>query len=517
MQYPMQHRASLGALFFTLTTSLILTTRLAAQDVAPNRSAVVDELRGFVDQGLEAWQVPGLAIAIVERAGEGDKVLLAEGFGVRQLGQTQPVTDTTAFSIYSATKPFTGTALGVLVSEGRLDWDAKVLDILPWFRLADDHATTHVTVRDLLTHRSGLSTQPYVWYGSQLTRRQLIERARHLPMSADLRQRFQYQNLMYTTAGYLGGVVDESSWEDLVRSRLFEPLGMTRSFFSIEDVIGSGDYAKPHGRPVGELEAVDFFDASAVGPAGGIYSSAQDLARWLRFNLGDGTFEGRKVLETSVLREIQSPQTVLSSEGDGPEIPYFLYGLGWNIYTYRGHRVLHHAGGAPGFNAQVAVLPDDGLGVALVANRRTSFTSVLLSTALDRLLGLESIDWTERNARQLKRETGAPRTRVGPGAEPGPVHAHPLATYAGEYEDAGYGPVSITFVSEGGEDDGELRLTYNEMSAPLHHEGFETFSTAGNEAISGIPVQFVTDLSGEVAHLAIPFAPGVPPIVFLKR
>ena len=316
----------------------------------------VDAIRQHAAATRDALGTPGAVVVVVDH----ERPLLVEAFGHRDVAAAAPLTIDTRFLLASATKAFTATALGVLVDEETLAWDRPVADDLPRFRLADDHATLHVSLRDLLAHRSGLATHPFVFYRSTASRSSVVESLRHLEMGSGLRERFQYSNLGYLVAGEVGARAVEGRWEDLLRTRLLEPLGMTGSGFA-SDPRNDRD-AVAHRSGDEGTEVIDWPEVRLISAAGGVVTTARDLVPWLRLQLSDGALDGRRILDADTLAEIQAPQAVLYGRRlpDTPEIPFVLYGLGWNVGVYRGHRLLWHAGAVDGFASMVAVLPDDG-------------------------------------------------------------------------------------------------------------------------------------------------------------
>ncbi len=248
------------------------------------RATASRRLQGFertLSARRRSWDVPGVAVGVVA---EGDVVFTA-GSGTRRLGHVQPVTAETVFAICSCSKAFTTMVLGMLVEEGLLDWERPVQEMLPEFELFDRIAGQRLTARDLVTHRCGLPRHDYAWYGSSATRAELIEALRHLPPTADLRTQYQYQNLMYMTAGHLAGRLTNSTWEDLVRARILEPLGMSSTSVGLAGLRSHDQGVRPHECRSGRMREVPYRNLDALGPAGSINSSVNDLTKWLRLHL----------------------------------------------------------------------------------------------------------------------------------------------------------------------------------------------------------------------------------------
>ena len=282
--------------------------RLArAADAAVSSANALEGFDDFVDGARKTWNVPGLAVAIVQDG----EVVLAKGYGVRDVAGNLPVTPDTLFAIGSSTKAFTVMSLAVLVDDGKLDWDTPVQAYLPRFALQDECASAGMTPRDLVTHRSGLPRHDLVWYNAPLTRAELFERLRYLEPNAGFRSKWQYQNLMFLTAGYLAGEVSGRSWEDLVRARIFDPLGMTSSNFSVLESRKTADFAKPYTRKEKKTSEIPFRNIDVVGPAGSINSNLNDMARWLKLQLSDGSLGGRRVVGAANLEQMHEPQMVM--------------------------------------------------------------------------------------------------------------------------------------------------------------------------------------------------------------
>jgi CubicO group peptidase (beta-lactamase class C family) len=281
------------------------------RSVEPSAAAAL-ALEGFdefVSAAMKSWNVPGLAVAIVRDG----TVVLAKGYGLRNVRSNLPVTADTVFAIGSSTKAFTTMAMGILVEEGKLDWDEPVTKYLPRFALMDTFAGERMTPRDLVTHRSGLPRHDLAWYNATLSRRELVERLPHLEPNAGFREKFQYQNLMYLTAGYLAGEVDGTSWEDVLRSRLLEPLGMKNSNFAVSDSQKTPDFATPYTLKEKAPIDVPFRIIDAVGPAGSINSTANDMAKWLQLHAGGGVVDGTRVVAARQIQEMHRPQMVIQT------------------------------------------------------------------------------------------------------------------------------------------------------------------------------------------------------------
>ena len=263
----------------------------------------------FVSQAMKDMKVPGVGIAVVQNG----KIILAKGYGFRDAENNLPVTTKTVFPIASMSKSFTVTTLGTLIDDGKLEWDKPVRDYLPGFRMYDPVATDELTPRDLVTHRSGLPRHDMLWYSSNFTRKELVEKLRYLEPNKPLRQTFQYNNLMFITAGYLAGELNHTSWEDAVTTRVLKPLGMTNTVLSSEEARKGSDVAQPYRKnyKTDEVKKIPFADWGDIGPAGGINSNIDDLSRYLLFHMNKGSLNGKQLLSANNAAQMQTPQMVI--------------------------------------------------------------------------------------------------------------------------------------------------------------------------------------------------------------
>src|SRR6516162_8964618 len=464
----------------------------------------------FVLEQLAAWEVPGCAVAAV---GDG-RIRLAAGWGQRDLATKLPVTSDTLFAIGSTTKAFTAATVSAVVDDGLLEWERPLRDYVPELRLADPVVTDRLTVVDLLSHRSGLPRHDMVWLGHpSRSRAEIVCRLRFLLLSKDLRQAFQYCNLGYLLAGHTVEVLGGTPWEDFLRTRLLTPLGMGRSTLSVDDMTADPDHATAYERRQGVVVPVPQRPVTALAPAGALNSCASDMARWLLAQLGGGQVDGRVVMSPDTVARQHAPHIVLPEDRTFPASTRHAYGLGWLIGRYRDHRLLEHGGGIDGFQTECMLLPDDGIGVAVMTNTSSSaMAPVVAYRVLDELLGLEPLDWfssfKDRFATLLAgmREARGAR-RVVPDAPP----PRPLDAYAGEYEHPGYGRLIIAI--EGG----TLRPRLGTLDLSLAHRHYETFDLEWHELgdqSNLFPVMFLSDPDGDITALTVPFEPAVEPLRF---
>jgi CubicO group peptidase (beta-lactamase class C family) len=481
----------------------------AADEAAPD---AVLELPHLVDEVRAAWGVPGVAVAVVQDG----RVLYSGGVGRRDLEAGGEITSRTVFSVGSATKAFTAAAVGMLVDEGAIKLDQPVRAYLPELKLFDEEVARRLTVRDLLAHRSGLERHDAVWYRSELDRTVLMERLRYLRPGVGLRERFLYNNLMYMVAGRAVERVTGGTWEEFVRRRIFEPVGMSRSSFG-SPAAGDQDVASPHaiGRDRGVI-AVPRYAGWAIGPALSICSSADDMARWLQLLQGLGVVGGRRLLAEATVLEMFTPQMAVPSLGPR-ELPISSYGLGWFVESYRGRLMVSHAGSIDGFYSIVALLPTDGLAVVVLTNASQNRVPEVVSRwVIDRFLGLPELDWNarlraqderqreDRRAAELAREAQR-RTGTSPSL--------PVSELAGRYRHPAYGDMEIVTADGGG-----LSATFHGMTGPLEHfqDDVFLFKVQGWGLREEFVVHFLYASDGSVSSLLSTLQDGLPPEVFLR-
>ena len=478
------------------------------------------QLKGFsefITKAMAEWKVPGMAIAIVKDG----KVVLAEGFGLKDVKNNLRVTPQTVFAIGSSSKAFTATTMGVLVDEGKLDWDKPVREYLPTFKLWDDFATERMTPRDLVCHRSGLPRHDTMWYGSPFSRQDLFDRLSFLEPSHDFRTVFQYQNLMFLTAGHLVGVLSHSTWEEFTRKRIFEPLGMTSSSFSIEDMKAAPDHSLPYGEKKDKVEEIPYRNIDAIGPAGSINSNVVDMANWVLLNLNKGKFAGKPIVSEASMAQIQSPQMVIQEAvflllSNFPELFYPSYGLGWIITSYRGHTVLHHGGNIDGFSAMVSFLPRDNTGLVILTNLNgTLLPYAVMFNIYDRLLGLGQVAWSQRFKEiidKMKAEGEKAKKEAEKDRQPNTKPSHPLDDYVGDYAHPAYGTLSVVKDGDG------LKAKYNGMDYTLSHYHYDVFELKDVKEPDGSATKgtFGMDIKGNIMTASVQLEPAVKEIVFTR-
>jgi CubicO group peptidase (beta-lactamase class C family) len=468
-------------------------------------------LREYINARMPEWKVPGLAIAIVKDS----EVIFCEGFGWRDVSNQLPVTPKTLFAIASCSKAFTTTSIAILVDRQQLNWDKPVRDYLSTFKLYDNYASEHITLRDLVTHRSGLPRHDLLWYGTPFSRGELIDRLQYLEPSQELRAKYQYQNLMYATAGYIVDRVTNNSWEEFVRQEIFNPLGMNDSNFSVIQSQQTDDFALPYREWENEVKQIPFLNFDAIAPAGSINANISDLSKWLIFNLNQGKFNGKEIISATSLKEIHTPQIILSEPmRDCDEIWYQTYGLGWFIYPYRGHHLIEHGGNIDGFSALVALLPQEKIGMVILTNlMRTNLPTVIAYHVCDRLFKLEETNWSERfkqteirNQQEKETKEQKRKSEQKEGTQP----SHPLEDYFGNYEHPGYGIIAIALKDE------NLQAIYYSIIFELKHYHYDIFEANSENWNEIKTISFFSDRQGNISGLFIDVEPNLKDVLFAR-
>ena len=476
----------------------------------PPIAELVPELDRLAVGVMDDWKVPGMALAVVHDG----KVALAKAYGRRDVEADLPVATTTQFLICSITKSFTATAMALLQSEGRVDWTKPVREYLPEFRLHDPVASERVTVRDLLCHQSGLPRHDWVHVPGDRAPAELLGAMRYLDLSRDIRAAWQYNNLCYNVAGLIIERLSGQGYADFIRARLTDALGMTVSF-TLEDLEASADAARPYMMHEDtRLPAIRLPIRTLAG--GAINTSVEDLASWMRLHLGQGDFDGKRLLPAALIGELHAPRIYNTLPGFA-EFGEAHYGLGFQTSSYRGDRLVLHGGGWPGWGTLMTLVPDFGIGVAVLTNRSPSEVPATLTWHLiDRLRGREPIDWRARFRKQREESIGQLRADKDAWAKarhPNTRPGHELVAYAGRYEHPAYGVMAIE------DKGGALHWSWRGMFAPMAHRHYETFElpeVPDRLLPDRLPITFLTDREGNIVSLSAPLEPMVKDIVFVR-
>lgn len=457
---------------------------LLALQVVNAQQAPGAEFEEYVNKAIKDWDVPGVAIAIVKD----DKIVFAKGFGVRELNKPAPVDEHTLFAIGSSSKAFTAASIAMLVDEGKLKWDDPATKYLPGFQLFDPYSTRELTVSDLLSHRSGLSRGDMIWYASEYDRNEILRRVRYLKPSWSLRSRFGYQNIMFLAAGQIIPSVTGKSWDDFIRERIFTPLGMKSTSVSIKAFAGSTNVATPHSRLDDKVQAVAWRNIDNIAPAGSINSNVEDMAQWVRLQLGGGVYQEKRLVSAAAIKEMHTPQTIIRLEGTQailyPEAHFLSYGLGWFLSDYRGRKIVEHGGAIDGMRAEVAMIPEEKLGLVILTNLHgTILPQALMYKIVDFYLNAPQRDWSAemlKVTKGLEGQAKAAEKKAEADRVKGTSPSLSLDKYAGTFQSEMYGETRIALENE------RLVVRFGpNFTGDLEHWNFDTFRVKWRDPMQG--------------------------------
>ena len=378
---------SLFALFFIFT---INATNLKAQSVDLKK---IDQ---YIINAKNEWNIPGMAVAIVKD----NKVIFSKGYGFRNLEKKNKVDENTAFAIASNSKAFTTAALSILIDAGKLNWEDKVVDHLPWFKLYDPYVTQNITIKDLVSHRSGLYTfsGDLLWYYTNYSREDVVRRAQFLKPHYGFREHFGYQNIMFSAAGLIIEKLSGMSWNNYIKQNFLDPLGMKSSNTSVKDLDLNKNTAIPYHVELGKKSLpIKYLNWDNCAAAAAINSSVSDMAKWMIFQLNSGKLNDKQIISEKQIWEVRKMVTPLPISkrafDNNPNIHFKGYGLGWSIFDYNGKKVINHGGGSDGMISKVAMIPEENIGIVILTNSINSFPSALTYQFFDMYFGNEDIDW----------------------------------------------------------------------------------------------------------------------------
>ncbi len=489
---------------------------MASEPAARSASFAVfiPDFERLIADVMEEWKVPGLAVVVVQNG----EVAFVGPYGLRDVEAGLKVTTDTQFQLMSVSKSFTATGLALLVDERRMDWKKPVREYIPEFRLHDAVASDRVTVRDLLCHHSGLPRHDWIWLPGDLLPAQMLAAMRYLEPSDDIRSTFQYSNLGYLVASMVAERVSGQGWVEFTRA-LTDKLHMNVTF-TVDELAAAVDAALPYAME-GDTRRRSTLWPVSVTAAGGMSTSISSFANWLRFHLGKGEFEGRRLLSPGLIQELQKPRVHVGAT-EFAEYSDVHYGLGFRSHGYRGERVVWHGGGFTGTNTLMMMMPDRGVGVAVLANNGMVplfAPHILANYVFDRVCGNEPAPWLERfreRRRNFVAQQDFDRQAGNTSRRPATQPSRDLAAYVGDYEHPGYGRITIRHA------EGKLHWAFRGMSEPLTHRHYDTFQlpdapmSPGGLLPGQLTLSFSTDREGNIAGVAIPFEPLVKDIAFTR-
>src|SRR5690554_5376483 len=475
---------------------------LSLSSVAQNQ--LPENFDQWLETGRKAWKIPGMAVGIVKDG----NVVYAKGFGERKLGSGEPVDANTVFSIASVSKNMTAAALGILVDKGKLDWDDKILQHIPWFQLKDPWVTREITVRDALIHRVGLGRilGNRLQFMTQKSRDEVLYQMRYMDFEKPFRSDFVYNNVMYSLAGQVIEYVDGRTWDDFLKQELFEPLEMKRTTTSIIAMEKQNNIAYPHQEIDGVVVPISRRNWHNAGPAGGVNSTVNDLNKWMLMQLGtSGEYKGKTLVSPQQMNEIHKPQMVVPRSNAMDE--QASYGFGWNITDYKGKRVITHGGATDGFNTAMYLMPELDLGIIVVGNNFNGLGNAVAYQVMDAFLGNSDVDWSERYLQGYKRSyerASEAREKIHQAKVRNTKPSLELDAYVGAYRSKGYGKVEVR--KEGK----DLVLHFWDtagLEAKLEHWHYDTFRAVWkNPAQREEFMQFYLGKDGKVEALDVEFS-----------
>jgi len=456
---------------------LLIASPLAAQ--ANGDRDKVRELDAYFAKAAKDWKVPGLAVAIVHHG----QLIFAKGYGVRDARSKEPVDTQTTFAIASTTKALTSAALGMLVDEDKVRWDDPVTKYLPSFEMYDPWTTREVTVRDLITHHAGLPNADYLWTQGENSRTEVIRRIRFIKPSYSFRAGYVYHNVMYTAAGAVIEAASGMSWDDFIRTRIFQPLGMTRSVTTLEEAYTKPNHAEPHLLDADTLRVSGNSFSDGIGPAGSVWSSVADMSKWVKFLLDTGKVNGKPLLTPETWAQLFRPATILAL-GNTPGVrmskPHFRsYALGWFQQDYQGRQVDYHTGSLTGMIAINGMIREEGIGVYILSNTDTEIRHALMFKVFDTFLGLPARDWSSEMLAMYKADEARDSASARPRHERvvGTRPSLPIEQYAGTWVDPDSLRSPVTIAME----DGALRYRVGRTAGTLEHWQYETFQVVWDD------------------------------------
>ena len=485
--------------FFALIFCLAISPPLAVAQTA-DVTAKLGDFDAYMNQILKDWNTPGIGVGIVVN----DKLVFAKGYGFRDYEKKQPFTPTTLCPIASNSKLFTAISAGMLVEEGKLTWDKPVRESVPTIQFFNDQLNNNVSLRDMLSHRTGVTRHDLIWFKSAFTRDELFGKLKYLEPQEPMRETFLYNNLMYAGAGHIIELKSGKSWEQFVRDRIFTPLDMKATNFTIADMTKNADHGVPfrEKRDSFELYKIPFYeDTEGVAPAGAVISNIEDLSHWVIALMNDGKYNGKQVLPTDVLKATLQPAIGLpNSLGESQgfwELLNPAYGMGRETAAYRGHLLTFHGGDLPGFHSQVSFMPNDKIGVIVlvISDHSAPLYNIVSYNVYERLLGMDQTPWSQRRLQQRlagKKAGTEARTKAGGDRVANTKPSHALADYAGEYENLAYGILKIGMKSDA------LQFGFHEFQFPLSHFHYDRFDTPDDEQYGKFSVNFRTNPQGDI-------------------
>jgi CubicO group peptidase (beta-lactamase class C family) len=489
------------------------TTICFAQD-----KEIQKKLIGFDKQmvaNLKNWNMPGVGVGIVKNG----KLVFVKGYGYRDYEKKSPITANTLFQIASNSKLFTATAIGLLVNEGKLDWDKPIKTFVPSIQFYNNELNNTISIRDMLSHRTGVTRHDLIWYKSDFNRTELFDKLKYLEPVQPLRQGFLYNNLMYAASGHIIDLVEGKTWETYVQEKILNPLKMNNTFFSITDMKKQQDIFVPFNekRDTDTLYKIAYLeDTGGLGPAGSIISNITDLSHWLAALMNKGVYEGKQVIPEAVVKATMEPSIALRNgalDKGYTEILNPVYGMGRQSMSYRGHQLVLHGGDLNGIHSQISYMPQDDLGVIVfvIGDHSIGYNSIVYNV-YEHLLGLSITPWSERGLKNRdanKKQGKEGREKAMQGQVKDAKPSHNTDDYLGDFENAAYGIINVS------QKDSHMQFTLHNIHLPMHHFHYDRFDTTNDEEDGFYSLNYQTNPQGEIDRFVVSLDEGE--VTFIKK
>lgn len=409
-----------------------------------NYQSILDSLDKYFNASYQTWDVPGMAIGIIKD----DSLIFAKGYGYRNIEKKAVVDAKTIFPIASNTKAYTAAAIAILVDAGKLKWDTKVKDILPYFQLYSEYVTEHFTIADMLSHHSGLVTfsGDLLWYGSDYSREEVVKKLPLLKQKYEFRTTFGYSNIMYIAAGEVIEKVSGMTYEDFLQKHFFNPLAMNHTFTSINDLKNLDNVCTPYNKVNNELIPIKLLNWDNIGGAGCINSNVTDVSQWIKLQLHNGIWNGDTIFSPAQATEMRTPHTNFKVtpryQHYWPSTHFRAYGMGWSVSDYHNRLIVNHSGGYDGVITFTCLVPEENLGFVILTNSNSSIYNAMSYRILDAFLAQDTIDWSALFLPfQQRSEKHEPIVAPTDAAQP----SLSMKEYTGIYTSKLYGKARITY------------------------------------------------------------------------
>lgn len=508
-------------LVLAVITTVASAQKKSSQTTQQDRFAGLDTI---FERVLKDHLAAGFAVAVVEK----DKIIYAKGFGYRDYEKKLPVTPNTLFAIGSCTKAFTSSLLGILQKEYKIDFDEPAVKYLPSLKFFNEDMDKHITIRDMMSHRTGLPRHDFSWYLFKTkSRDSLIQRIRYQQPTFSIRERWQYNNFMFLTQGVIAEKLTGKSWEENIKTKIFQPLGMTRTTTSLDEWIKDADAAMGYGlKKDSIIDKLDYYNIGAMGPAGSINSSVNEMAKWVITWINNGSYQGKEIIPAGYISNAMSAQMVSNSglpTKERTDVFFSNYGMGWSLASYKGHYRVEHGGNIDGFSASTCFFPTDSIGIIVLTNQNgSSVTSIVRNIMADRLLKIPFFDWSkdvlEANKKAKEASKAAEKT-VTSNQQKNTKPSRMLKDYEGIYSHPGYGSIEVIT-----QNDSMFAHIYDNDPTWLKHFHYDIFQpfnvdktgTPDTTGSSPLRFQFFMNESGDIHSLSLKLEPTIDPLSFKK-